>query len=103
MESDTGLNMMRLLMWDDRIAVANSIFSAGTKYPTHQHPGYEIVVVYKGKIELDIGGKKITITDCGKPYYFDASQPHSADVIEDTELIAITIPGDRDWKSVVYG
>lgn len=103
LSGENGIKMMKILKWCEQLSISDNIFSAGTKYPTHQHKGHEVVIVYKGRLELTINGRVIILTDVAKPYYFKADQPHSALFTEDSEVIAITIPGDTDWKKVMYG
>jgi len=103
LSTNGGITMMKILKWSNAISVSDNIFSAGTTYPTHQHKGYEVVIVYKGRLELKVDGKLIVLDDSAKPYYFKGDQPHSAVFTEDSEVIAITIPGDRDWEKIMYG
>ena len=70
--------------------------SAGAKYPPHQHHGREIFIVYQGALYFKHGDKEVCIK--GRPYYFDAVYKHSGYCKEDSRFIAITMPGDLDWR-----
>ena len=92
-----GRAFIRGLLKTDDIAVSDNYSSLGTVYKPHQHPGHEILVVYKGYIDLVVDGEHIRVNEGGKPYYFDATKEHSAVFPGETEYIAITIPGDDGW------
>ena len=80
-----------------KIAVSENWASEKTYFPSHQHPGWEIFYLYKGKMKLKINGKKVCISAKDRPFSFDARQRHSAYFPIDSHYLAMTIPGDKDW------
>lgn len=100
---DSGWAAIRtLLKIEGKIAVSDNQFDPGTKFPEHQHEGYEIFIVYEGPgFDLFINNKTERIKP-KKPYYLNASMKHSAYAEAKTRVIAITIPDDKDWPEDKY-
>ena len=97
------VHLMKILMWSKEVAIADVVFPDAQNYPIHQHPGIEIIVVYDGAIRVEIGDENYIAKKDGKPLYIPCRQEHSAYVLERTEALAITIPGDKDWLEIVNG
>ena len=101
LQSISGVIFFQTLHWTKERAVMDNIFSVDSECKVHQHPGVEVFIVYKGTLILLIDDEEIIINNVsegGKPYYIDSTRPHSGRCEVDTELIAITIPGDEDWQ-----
>ena len=70
--------------------------SAGGLFPEHLHIESEYGLIYVGKVIVSVNGKERTlgIGDCVK---VDPALPHWAKALENTWLIAITIPKSKDY------
>ena len=94
-----GFALIKTLDSRKEVALANNFAIAGTMFPVHSHPGFEIFAVYSGEMILKIDGKEdVTIGSSTRClYYFDATKQHSAHFTKDTLYYAITIPPDKFW------
>ena len=80
------------LLYKKEIAVQEMFLSKDTKFPFHAHdPEVEFGIVYKGLLEVNIDGEKtkVGVGDCIK---FNPTEIHASKALEDTWLIAISIP-----------
>ena len=87
------------LFENERINIARTHVSKGSIFPSHVHEDIrEHIIVELGHIELLLceSGTKINMTesDC---YIVDCNTLHSARILEDTVLIAISMPPDPDF------
>ena len=79
-------------LWKNgKAAVARTFLSAGVLFPAHSHNEKEFVVVFSGHMEMTVGGKTFSLLP-GDATQINAGQTHSANAIEDTWLIAVTVP-----------
>lgn len=99
--SKKGHIFYKVLDWSHSRAIMDNVASAGSKFEAHQHPGIEIFMVYKGELIINWKDKDYrikNIKDGGKPFYIDSRHEHTGRCEVDTEFIAITVPGDLDWR-----
>ena len=82
----------------DDVAVQRNDMTKGTIFPEHKHEESEFMVVYRGKARYEFDGKEKIVTP-GKFIYFIPNQPHACEALEDTSMIAITIPADKGYPN----
>jgi quercetin dioxygenase-like cupin family protein len=91
------------LMNDSRVSVARFMLAEGTVYPPHSHPvAKEWVIVYSGRLLVEVRGAvscahfhgQESVIRAGQCVHFNRGQIHQATALDDTELVAITIPRD---------
>ena len=70
----------------------------GRTFPPHPHDGKEWLIVVSGKCVIKWGQKLENRRLCRSGDYvvIPPGVLHSAEMIEDTEMIGITIPGDQE-------
>ena len=89
------------------IAIAQFFMSKGSSYPEHGHEiAKEWVIVYEGRLSVTVDGSvscghivngqsnELVAGDC---VHFERGQIHSAVALEDTWMVAITIPRDSAY------
>ena len=87
-----GLSVGASLLSKEEIGVMDLIVTKGGQWPVHAHTKEkEWGVIYKGKIEVTCGGIK-RILEPGDMIFFEQGELHCATALEDTWLIAISIP-----------
>lgn len=79
------------------ISIAKSKIKKGSTVPMHRHSfSYELVIVLEGEISIVFEGAGRTL----KKHDFiviENCKPHSAQAIEDSEFVAITVPRDEGF------
>lgn len=78
------------------VAIQRVFMSKGSTFLPHKHDVHEWVVVYRGKYMLNYKGEKKE-QGMGDMAYFEPGEPHSGVLLEDTWILAITIPADKDY------
>jgi len=78
------------------VSVQKAFLSKGTIFPIHTHKVMEWLMVYKGKLESSINGRK-KILDIGAGVYINPEEEHSVLAVEDTWIIGVTIPSDSGY------
>ena len=74
------------------VAVMELFVSKGTSWPPHVHnEEKEWGLVYKGKLSVVVEDKKV-ILQPGDCIIFEKGKIHSSEALEDTWLIAVSIP-----------
>ncbi|GAJ21676.1 unnamed protein product, partial [marine sediment metagenome] len=91
-----GTSFMTGLYNTEQITVSKVYGSAGCKYHRHIHNQWELCVVYKGKLEIIMGDVRRTLHPKNF-FYIEPNVEHTGIFHEETELIAIIIPGDTKW------
>ena len=79
------------------IAVQRVSYSKGMTFPGHNHKEIEIAVVYSGLFRSVTTGKGMIDQRPGDMVRFEPDENHCHEALEDTELIAITIPASKDY------
>ena len=98
LDAETGIGYCIGLKKNRSVAVADTVVSIGSKFLMHFHPEKEIMVVYQGAIRLTVYGA--TADDpvethylrAGDVHIIDPNISHNSEALEDSKIIAITIP-----------
>lgn len=79
---------------EDDIAIAKSFIPNGVTFDMHSHKySREWVIVLEGLLKLTLDGEELVL-DKYDSIKIEADKPHSAKALQDTTIIAITIPKD---------
>jgi mannose-6-phosphate isomerase-like protein (cupin superfamily) len=96
LESENGVGYCIGLKKNHKVAVADTIVSKGSVFVKHFHVEKEVMIIYDGHLRLTIHGctKPEEVYDLysGDFFVLEANTPHNSEAMEDTKLIAITIP-----------
>ena len=80
----------------NNIAVQQVTITSGTIFPIHSHPEKEFLFVYKGSIRYKYSGQE-KICNANNSIYFEPWQDHTCEALEDSYLIAITVPASEGY------
>jgi len=99
---DNGVSFAFGLLSQTEVAVANVFISSGAVFPKHSHKENEFLIVYEGGLVVEIcdaGGEdyRSIIVETGGSVYFDNNERHIVTALEDTWLIAITVPAAEGY------
>jgi len=78
------------------IAIAKGSAPKGLKFPEHDHPEKEYILIYKGSVLLVMNGKE-HVLEVGDIGITEPDIPHSLVALEYTEYIVIVIPSSKDY------
>jgi len=89
-----GEALSNSLYSDEDIAIAKFFIPKGIIFPTHVHKeSDEWLIILEGTLGLDLEGKTIML-DKYDSIKITADKPHKAIAVEDSTIIAITVPRD---------
>lgn len=80
------------LLKERSVAVQKAFMSAGTVFPAHVHGETEYLVLYEGRVSVD--GVEFKASDVVR---IAPDQEHSVKALEDTWMVAITIPASHAY------
>ena len=91
-EVEKGMSMAHSLLSKPDVGVMDLFLSKGTEFPTHQHlDEQEWGMIYKGSVEMEMDGDTKILT-VGDFVWIKKGSVHSGVALEDTKMIAISIP-----------
>ena len=79
----------------NNIAVQKAFLSKGTIFDRHDHGEKEFLICYEGIIEFT--NKEKRKVGVGEIIIFDKNHAHSCEALEDSQLIAVTIPASKGY------
>jgi quercetin dioxygenase-like cupin family protein len=80
------------MSYNERIMLCHYIMKKGAKVPLHNHDAVQNGYVISGKLKLIREDGSSIIADSGTGYLFDSNEPHSAEVLEESELVECFSP-----------
>jgi len=83
---------IRLFQEDNIINVSRWKSSKGTLFPRHIHDSVEVIIVYKGSMNLTLGDGFRRNIVVGDHAYIPPKTTHKAHFPDDCEYVTITIP-----------
>jgi len=86
------------LFKDGEVGIQRAFMSKGSIIHPHFHPEWEIVIVYHGKLKFRYDSKEQVI-GVNEYIVFANSEPHDAEALEDTWMIAVTIPASEGYPN----
>ncbi len=90
------------LLNEENVAIQKIFSSKGSKLEYHIHKVKEWLIVIEGKysIVIDKGqGAESIVLHHGESVYMEPGTCHSAEALEDTWIIAITVPADGGFPN----
>lgn len=95
---DVGSCISYNLLNQKEVSVAKTFISSGGQFPEHDHDEAEYAVVFSGAMIAYYGDKKKTMMagDCIK---FEKGEKHRVRALEDTWIIAVTVPRSKDFPN----
>jgi quercetin dioxygenase-like cupin family protein len=94
----SGYNVNFSVMDEKNISVCRGFFAKNTMFPPHQHQGIvEYLICFEGKYKvtgLSTGDLVLEKGDCAK---IASGELHGGEALEQTWLLAITIPPDEGF------
>ena len=93
---EVGTCISSSLLSQKEISVAKTFISSGGRFPKHDHNEKEYVVVFSGIMIVYYGDKKRTMKK-GDCIMFEPHVPHHVRALEDTWIIAVTVPHSKDF------
>ena len=94
-EFSNGVAISHNIYSTNDIAIAKTFIPKGTNFETHQHNvSGEWIIVLDGVLDLTLDSTS-TLLKKYDSIKIDAAKPHSAIAVEDTTIIALTVPRDE--------
>jgi len=89
-------------LWNiKKVAIQRAFMSRGAVFPTHQHDEVEILIVYEGKLSVNKEHARecsnVNELQVGQCVRFSSGESHSVTALENTHMIAITIPAAEGY------
>lgn len=85
------------LLWIEDISVSKWFLSNGTKFPKHSHNEKEIIIVYKGHLEIYYEDGNEATLKSSNVIHHQPNTIHWAEAKKDTWMIIIMIPASYDY------
>ncbi len=82
------------LLAREEVAVQRVFLSFGSKFPRHQLNETEFLIPYIGSLKVTINGET-TLYKPGEACVLPPNTPHSTEAMEDTYIVAVTVPADE--------
>lgn len=88
-------------LWnEDRISVQRCFLSSGAVFPEHTHKkSTEWIIVYSGALRVKYGEEDFTTVVPGEGVQIAIGQLHTVESLEDTWMIAVTVPADPGYPT----
>lgn len=78
------------------LGVQRVMLPAGADFPSHIHEEQEYLIVYKGHVVVRVGDQEIDLLPGGCAN-IPSNVRHSSHIIEDSWMLAVTIPRDEGY------
>ena len=96
---DGGIAFGFACLNEKNISVQRVILSGGSRFPRHIHAVNEWLILYEGRLEVHTNGKVVELGPADS-IMFPVGQPHATSVLENTRLLAVTVPPDSAYPDV---
>jgi mannose-6-phosphate isomerase-like protein (cupin superfamily) len=84
------------LWYEAKVAVQTCTAPAGVLLPAHKHPVTEWLIVYAGRLSVEIGAD-VRVYSAGECAHFPLGVDHEVTTLEDCSIIAVTIPAEVNY------
>ena len=82
---------------NNKVAVQRTFMEKDSVINFHTHPCIEVMIVYEGELKiLKKDGEEI-ILQLGDSIHLDVDEAHAGEALNDTWLIAVTVPADPGY------
>lgn len=92
---DLGTSFAYNLFKGPGVSVARVFISSGGKFPLHKHDETEAIIVYYGSV-LAVHNEKRFRMKPGDMVFVLPNEEHKFTALEDTWMIAVTVPHSKD-------
>jgi len=88
----------RRLIWGERVMLAQVFLVKGAVVPKHAHENEQMSHVVKGTLRLWVGDEARQVdVHTGEVLRLPSNVPHSAEAIDDVQVIDVFSPPRQDW------
>lgn len=94
-DTEVGNCLGICLLHERTVAVQKAFMSKGTVFPRHVHGEVEVLIIYEGRLEFD--GREYCIAEV---IHIPEGQEHTIKALEDTWMVAITIPASSAYPDM---
>jgi len=103
MNTEAGDGCLLGIWKEPNLGICKAVYKGGTEHHDHIHPEHEWLMLLKGKAKIWIGKRENEEEyKPNKMYYIPPNTPHGTVFIEDTELLAITMPSSTVFPEYTY-
>ena len=89
-----------MLLDKESVSVMRLYMSKGTIFPETSNSSSETVIVFRGSVKARIDGKDRCILNQGDSISFKPDQRHGGEALEDTWLIAVSVPRIEGYPKI---
>jgi quercetin dioxygenase-like cupin family protein len=91
----------QVLAHNDHLMLIRHFFEKGWVGARHSHPHEQLVYIIRGKLKVDIDGKKPFEVESGESFVVDGGVEHQATALEESEVLDVFTPLREDYKELV--
>ena len=91
----------QVLAHNPQLMLVRHFFEKGWVGARHSHPHEQLVYVVKGKLRIDIDGKKTFEVSAGESFVVDGGVEHGASALEEAEVLDIFTPMREEYKALI--
>jgi len=91
----------QVLAYNQKLMLIRHYFDKGWVGTKHQHPHEQLVYVLKGRLRIEIDGKKPFEVKAGESFVVDGGIDHQASALEDVEVLDVFTPVREDYKELL--
>src|SRR5271163_3111968 len=91
----------QVLAHNEKLMLIRHFFEKGWVGAKHSHPHEQLVYIIKGKVHVEIAGKKPFEVTTGESFMVDGGVEHQASALEETEVLDVFTPVREDYKELI--
>jgi quercetin dioxygenase-like cupin family protein len=91
----------QVLAHNQQLMLIRHFFEKGWVGTRHSHPHEQLVYVVKGKLRVDIDGKRTFEVVAGESFVVDGGVEHEARALEESEVLDIFTPMRDEYKALL--
>jgi quercetin dioxygenase-like cupin family protein len=91
----------QVLAYNEKLMLIRHYFDKGWVGTKHSHPHEQLVYLIKGKLRIEIAGRKPFEVKAGESFVVDGGLDHQAWALEDCEVLDVFTPVREDYKELV--
>jgi len=82
----------KTMSYNAEAMMCHFVMKKGAAVPPHNHAAVQAGYVIAGRVRFSFGDGRIRVMQPGSSYVFDSMETHSAEVLEDSEVIECFAP-----------
>ncbi len=91
----------QVLAHNEQLMLIRHYFEKGWVGARHSHPHEQLVYVMKGRIRVNIDGKKTFEVGEGESFVVDGGVEHEAAALEESEVLDVFTPMREEYKALI--